>query len=147
MPIASSRAAGTSGLESVITTPELRRRSARPPDHEGENRVLGSLAQAMAQSPEAILRSLAAAALSLCKAGSAGVSLIDEDRRTFRWHAVEGRMAPHLWGTTPREFSPCGTVVDRNELQLFSLPERHFTYFADVKPEIVEALLVPFSVE
>jgi hypothetical protein len=45
-----------SDLESVIATPELHRRAPRPPDHETESRVLGSLAHAMAQSPEAILR-------------------------------------------------------------------------------------------
>jgi GAF domain-containing protein len=37
-------------------------------------------------------------------------------------------------------------VIDRNAVQLMHLPERHFLYFANVKPQIVEALLVPFSV-
>jgi len=134
-------------LESVIATPELHRRSPRSPDYEAETRGLGSLAQAMTQSPEAILRALAAAALSSCRAGSAGVSLIEEDGLTSRWHAVEGELASRLRGAMPRAFSPCGTVVDRGELQLFSFPQRHFAYLAQVKPTIVEALLVPFPVE
>jgi signal transduction histidine kinase/CheY-like chemotaxis protein len=136
-----------SDLESVIATPELHRRAPRPPDHETESRVLGSLAHAMAQSPQAILRALAAAALSSCRAGSAGVSLIEEGALTSRWHAVEGELAPFLRGTMPRAFSPCGTVVDRGELQLFSFPQRHFVYLAKVQPTIVEALLIPFRVE
>ena len=41
--------------------------------------------------------------------------------------------------------SPCGTVVERNSIHLFSHLARHFKYFAEVKPSIVEALLVPFS--
>jgi CheY-like chemotaxis protein len=134
-------------LESVIATAELHRRAPRPPDYETETQVLASLAQAMTQSPEALLRALAAAALSACRAGSAGVSLIEEDGLASRWHAVEGALEPRLWGTMPRAFSPCGTVADRNELQLFSFPQRHFTYLEEVSPAIVEALLVPFPVE
>lgn len=136
-----------SNLESVIATPELHRRAPRPPDYEAETRVFASLTQAVTQSPEAILRALAAAALSACRAGSAGVSLIEEDGLTSRWHAVEGELTPCLSGTMPRAFSPCGAVVDRGELQLFSFPQRHFMYLAKVQPAIVEALLVPFAVD
>src|SRR4051812_29302105 len=71
-----------SDLESVIATPELHRRSPRSPDYEAETRLLASLGEAMAQSPEAILRALVAAALSACRAGSAGISLIEEDGLT-----------------------------------------------------------------
>ncbi len=136
-----------SDLASVIATPELHRRAPRSPDYETETRVVASLAQAMTQPPEAILRALAAAALSACRAGSAGVSLIEEGGLTSRWRAVEGELAPFLRGTMPRAFSPCGTVVDRGDLQLFSFPQRHFVYLAKVQPTIVEALLIPFRVE
>jgi hypothetical protein len=71
----------------------------------------------------------------------------DKDGKSFRWHALKGELAGHLWATTPRAFSPCGTVVDHNSVHLFSYLERHYKYFADVKPTIVEALLVPFSFE
>jgi len=147
MPCPKKAAMPSHALESVVTTAELSRRPARRPDHEAENGVLAALAQDMLQSPERILHNLAQAALSLCTAGSAGISLIEPDGKLFRWHALAGELAPHLGGTTPREFSPCGTVVDRNSIQLFSYPERHFRYFADVRPVIVEALLVPFSFE
>jgi signal transduction histidine kinase/ActR/RegA family two-component response regulator len=138
-------APGVDDLESVITTAELSRRPLRAPDYAAESRMLASLAQNMAHSPELILHNLAQAALTSCRAGSAGISLIEEDGKHFRWHALVGELAPHVWGTTPRSFSPCGTVVDRNSIHLFSLPHRHFQYFAEVKPVIVEALLIPFS--
>lgn len=134
-------------LEAVIATAELGRRAPRPPDHEAENRILVSLAQDMARSPRAILHSLAQAALTACRAGSAGISLIEEDGGIFRWQALVGELAPHLGGTTPRSFSPCGTVVERNSIHLFSRPERHFGYFAEVRPVIVEALLIPFPLQ
>ena len=47
----------------------------------------------------------------------------------------------------PRDFSPCGTVLDRNAAQLMSHPERHFAYFAAVTPWIEEVLLIPFYLE
>jgi signal transduction histidine kinase/CheY-like chemotaxis protein len=136
-----------SELESVIATPELHRRSPRSPDYEAETRIFASLAEAMTQSPGAILRALATAALSVCQGGSAGISLIEDGGVTSRWHAVEGELATRLRGTMPRAFSPCGTVVDRSAVQLFSFPQRHFAYLAKLKPAIVEALLLPFPVE
>lgn len=140
-------APGVDDLDSVITTAELSRRPSRAPDYAAESRILASLARDMTRSPQLILHNLAQAALSSCQADSAGISLMEEDGKHFRWHALVGALAPHLWGTTPRSFSPCGTVVDRNSIHLFSLPQRHFQYLAEVKPVIVEALLIPFSFE
>ena len=134
-------------LESVIATAELGRRVPRAPDYATESRVLASLAQGMAHSPALILQNLAQAALTSCRAGSAGISLIEEDGKHFRWHALAGEFASHRWETTPRAFSPCGTVVDRNSIHLFSHLARHFKYFAELRPAIVEALLIPFSFE
>jgi len=70
----------------------------------------------------------------------------ENGQKIFRWHGVAGEYEPYLWGTTPRNFSPCGTVLDRNAVQLMSNPDRHFSYFAQVQPLIEEALFVPFHV-
>jgi signal transduction histidine kinase/CheY-like chemotaxis protein len=145
MELSSKFPARHDDLESVITTAELSRRASRVPDYATESRIFASLAHDMTHSPESILHKLAQAALTSCRAGSAGISLIEKDGKHFRWHALTGELAPHLWGTTPRSFSPCGTVVDRNSIQLFCGLERHFKYFAEVRPKIVEALLIPFS--
>ena len=135
-------------LESVIATAELSRRASRAPDYEAENRTLVSLAQDMARlQPGAMLHRLAEVALASCRAGSAGISLIEDDHRVFRWHALAGELAPHLGGTAPRASSPCATVLERNSIQLFSLPARHFACLADVKPAIVEAIIGPISLQ
>ena len=107
-----------------------------------------TLAQTLASSPENILQQLVESALELCPAQSAGISLLEEEngRKIFRWHALAGQYAPHQWGTTPREFSPCGTVLDNDRVELMVHLDRHFTYFAQVEPRITEALLVPFHV-
>jgi signal transduction histidine kinase len=137
----------TVGLESVISTAELTRRPTRPPNHAAENRALISLAREMVTSPESILQKLAETALTLCDAGSAGISLLEPDGAHFHWPAISGSWAAHVGGGTPREYGPCGTVLDRNAPQLMSHPERHFTYLAAVTPGIEEALLIPFYID
>jgi signal transduction histidine kinase len=51
-----------------------------------------------------------------------------------------------VWGTTPRDYSPCGTVLDYNATLLFSKAHRYYSQFASVQPLLIEALLVPFHV-
>jgi signal transduction histidine kinase len=135
-------------LESVISTQELNSRPARQPDPEAVTGALVRLGHTMAESPERVLQQLVDTALELCHAQSAGLSLLEEEngRKIFRWHGVAGESAPYRWGTTPREFSPCGTVLDTDQMQLMSQLDRHFTYFSQVRPRISEALLVPFHV-
>ena len=136
-------------LASAISIDELSRRPSRPPDHAAENRALVALAQKMAASPDGILQMLADTALTLCRAHSAGLSLLEDgdQKRNFHWRAVAGRWSPHLGGGTPRDFGPCGTVLDRNEALLFSHPERDFPYFGEVSPLLEEGLLIPFYVD
>jgi hypothetical protein len=67
--------------------------------------------------------------------------------RGVHWRAIAGEFAHHLNGGTPRDFGPCGTVLDRNAAQLCSHPEIDFPYFSEAKPPLDEILLVPFYVE
>jgi signal transduction histidine kinase len=135
-------------LEAVITTAELNKRPSRPADHAAVNEALVALMQEMVNSPQTILQRLVDTALDLCQAHSAGISLLEDEagRKIFRWHALAGRYAQHLWGTTPREFSPCGTVLDRDTPQLMFQPGRHYTYIEQLSPPIAEVLLIPFHV-
>jgi signal transduction histidine kinase len=137
----------TVNLESVIATAELKRRPARAADYVAENRALIALAREMVASPDRILQKLVETALTLCHAGSAGISLLEPDGLHFHWPAVTGAWASHVGGGTPREYGPCGTVLDRNAPQLMRRPERHFTYLTSVTPGIEEALLIPFYIE
>jgi PAS domain S-box-containing protein len=148
------------GLDDVLVTEELERRPSRPPDHAAESRALGALVEGLAQAPRAILQQLVDAALLLCRADSAGISILEtaaepdgdgdgdgeERREVFRWHAAAGRFRAIAGGTIARDASPCGVVLDRNDVLLFAYPERHFAYLAAVDSPLVEALLVPFHV-
>ncbi|HEY4330775.1 MAG TPA: PAS domain S-box protein, partial [Phycisphaerae bacterium] len=134
-------------LESVITTAQLASRPSRPPNYEAENRALLALAHEMVAAPKNLLQKLVETALSLCRAQSAGISLLESSGQSFHWPAIAGTWASHVGGGTPRNFGPCGTVLDRNAPQLMSRVERYFTYFQPIQPLVEEALLIPFYIE
>jgi transcriptional regulator with GAF, ATPase, and Fis domain len=140
---------GAASLESILCTEELRRRPSRPPDYETENRALVSLRSALANSPQTILHTLAETILEVTQADSSGLSLLtkDDGGKRFYWPAIAGMWKPHTGGGTPRDFGPCGDVLDRNCTLLFQHFERRYPYLLPVEPSAEECLLVPFYVE
>jgi PAS domain S-box-containing protein len=143
------RELGTPHLRSMLSTAELVRRPSRPPDYAAENRALIALARVMATSPDAILQKLADTALTLCRAHSAGLSLLEEgdQKNNFHWRAIAGQWAHHINGGTPRNFGPCGTVIDQDVAMVCSHPELDFPYWAPIKPVLEEGLLIPFHIK
>jgi len=137
----------TVSLESILITDELNRRPTRPPDYETENRALLAIAQHMADSPRTTLQKLVQVALEICRADSAGVSLVSKENGDFYWPAVAGAWKPRIGGGTPRNFGPCGVVLERDSMQLFKHPERFYPYLGPISPPVTEALLTPFHVE
>jgi PAS domain S-box-containing protein len=140
-------------LESILCTEELQRRSSRPPDYEKENRALVALMAALADSPSSIFQTLAETILDITQCDSAGLSLLTRDGRTpdgcgkrFYWPAIAGMWNPHVGGGTPRNFGPCGDVLDQNRTLLFRHFERRYPYLVPVSPAAEECLLVPFYV-
>src|ERR1700686_3306914 len=136
-------------LESILCTDELKRRPPRSPDYEKESRALVALTEALSESPRTVLQTLAETILHVCRAGSAGISLLtkDDGGKSFHWPAIAGVWKPHIGGGTPRDFGPCGDVLDRNCPLLFRHFERRYSYFLPVTPPVEECLLVPFYVE
>jgi PAS domain S-box-containing protein len=141
--------AGSRGvtLEDVLITSELSRRRSRAPNYSAENRALVTLAREMATKPKNLPQKLVDLALELCVAGTAGISLLktDAEGEYFSWEALAGVYDPRVGGRTPRNFSPCGTTLDRGAPQLFSCPARYFTYFEGVDSPIAEGLVIPFA--
>ena len=140
--------AGPTELVSARRTTALDRVPSREADYKAENAALVELAQVLASAPENILRTLTEVALRLCQAHSAGISLLEDgdQGRRFHWPAIAGRWSQFTGGGTPRDFGPCGAVLDFNEPLLFSHPERDFPYIGEITPPIEDALLVPFHV-
>jgi len=135
-------------LESILCTEELQRRPSRPPDYEKENRALVALVSALADSPSTILQTLAETILDITQCDSAGLSLLtrDDGGKRFYWPAIAGMWNPHVGGGTPRNFGPCGDVLDQNRTLLFRHFERRYPYLLPVIPAAEECLLVPFYV-
>ncbi|HEX9661331.1 MAG TPA: GAF domain-containing protein, partial [Candidatus Binatia bacterium] len=135
------------GLEDVVINSQFLNRSSRAPNYEAENRALMALAQTLANAPDMILQRLAETALQLCRADTAGISLLEQQdgAEVFRWEALAGVFSDRINATMPRHASPCGTTIDRNATQLMYMAERVFPALKS-EPPIVEALLIPFHV-
>jgi PAS domain S-box-containing protein len=132
--------------EWILFTKELKSRPSRPPDYETENRALAKLVQALADSPETILQVLADTILEDFQAGSAGLSLLTKDGDRFFWPAIAGEWKPHIGGGTPRDFGPCGDVLNWNGPLLFKRWDLRYPYLQTATPLAEEGLLVPFYV-
>src|SRR3954465_12537509 len=144
----------TASLESILCTEELQSRPSRAPDFEKENRALVKLASALADSPSTIFETLALTIKEITQCDSAGLSLLTRDGKKphvdgerFYWPAICGMWNPHVGGGTPRNFGPCGDVLDQNRTLLFRHFERRYPYLIPVSPAAEECLLVPFYVE
>jgi PAS domain S-box-containing protein len=139
---------GAAPLESIVCTEELQRRPGRPPDFEKENRALVALVAALSHSASTIFQTLAETILDVTQCDSSGLSLLTPDGgKRFYWPAIAGMWAPHVGGGTPRNFGPCGDVLDRNCTILFRHFERRYPYLMPVVPAAEECLLVPFYVD
>ena len=153
LPLENSSPADAVPLESILCTEELHRRVSRPPDYKKENRALLKLVGVLAESPGNIFQTLAETILDVTQCDSAGLSLLTKDGNTphvcgerFYWPAIAGMWKPHVGGGTPRNFGPCGDVLDQNRTLLFRHFERRYPYLLPVNPVAEECLLVPFYV-
>jgi PAS domain S-box-containing protein len=138
---------GVVPLDQILCTEQLWSRPRRPPDYETENRALLRLIEALAKSPRDILQTLADTLLEILRADSAGMSLLTENGEGFHWAAIAGAWNPHLGGGTPRDFGPCGDVLDCGRPLLFKHWEWRYPYLAEATPLAEEGLLVPFEVD
>ena len=147
-PVETSIPDCTVSLESILCTEQLRRRPWRPPDYNKENRALVTLLSALVDSQPNILQTLAETILDVTQCDSSGLSLLtkDDGGKRFYWPAIAGMWKPHIGGGTPRDFGPCGDVLDHNCTLLFKHFERRYPYFLPVTPLVEECLLVPFYV-
>ncbi len=139
------------GLSEVLITTALSQRPAAQPDDISNRSALQKLAQCVCdRDARGLINSLVEITLQLCDAGSAGLSVLDEDKdgnMFFRWDALSGSLSGSVGGTTPRDWSPCGTTLDLNSPQLFHRPHRFFTYFSKAKPLIIEGLVLPLRMD
>lgn len=136
-------------VEDVLITGELQYRIPKGSSHAAKTRAKAKLVKELAgknaSSPE-FLQALASAARQICQAGAAGVSMLVQPPQgapSFRWITADGAFAGKTGCSSPRDWSPSGVTLERRSPQLFLYPGRCFHYLDELKPAIVEVLVVP----
>jgi hypothetical protein len=108
------------------------------------------LAHAFVESPDTILQELVNAAVDLCGAESAGISLEQEeatDENFYQWVATAGQYKGFLNATLPRAPSACGVCLERGRPQLFRVSQRFFDLMGIEAPVVTDGILLPWQVE
>ncbi|WP_341529075.1 ATP-binding protein [Nostoc sp. UHCC 0302] len=136
-------------LDDILITEELSRRVPRTTDLKEENNALHALVQQLVEQPEILLKKLVTITTQLCRAETAGVSLLEvtqSGEEICRWVALAGMLEAYEQTPTLYTFSCCGICLELQAPLLYSYPERYFTYLQQFKPTIVEILVVPLLI-
>jgi two-component sensor histidine kinase len=136
-------------VPNVFITEELDRRTPVKIDVLREKRALQEIAALMADAPAQVLPKFVSLAMEMAEGVSAGLSLLEENPApgVFRWHHLKGTLAQFTGATTPRNFSPCGIVLDMDAPVLTAYSERGYDWIAACNVTLPEVLLVPLRIE
>ena len=111
---------------------------------------LRGLTHSFVQSPDTILQELVNAAVDLCGADSAGISLETEeksDANYYHWVATAGQYNGFLNAVLPRYPSACGICLERGKPQLFRVRQRFFDIMGIEAPLVTDGILLPWQVD
>ena len=129
----------------VYISHALHARPRRAANSAGSNRAIQELATAMATAPARMLPRFVELAMALTDAVAAGLSLYEPEPAPglFRWRHLHGILSRFENATTPRDDSPCGVTLDRNEVTLSRHPELIYDWISAENIVVPEVLLVP----
>ena len=108
------------------------------------------LASAFVDRPDTVLQELVNAAVSLCGADSAGISVVREQATAenfYHWIATAGEYSGFLDAVLPEAPSACGVCLDRNRPQLMRVSQRFFDITGVVAATVTDGLLLPWQVD
>jgi hypothetical protein len=108
------------------------------------------IAHAFVESPETVLHELVKAAVELCGADSAGISLEKPDRTDtefYHWVATAGQYSQFLDAILPRNPSACGVCLERGRPQLFRVGQRFFDLMGIEAPLVTDGILLPWQID
>jgi transcriptional regulator with GAF, ATPase, and Fis domain len=111
---------------------------------------LQRLCRAMVETPETILQELVNAAVDLCGADSAGISVEKDDRTDtefYHWIATSGDYSGFLNAILPREPSACGLCLERGHAQHFTVSQQFFDILGVEAPLVTDGILLPWKSE
>ena len=111
---------------------------------------LQQLGRAFVEHPNTILQELVNAAVELCGADSAGIS-VERDNATdsnfYHWVATAGEYSGFLNAILPRYPSACGICLERGRPQLFRVSQRFFDILGVTAPPVTDGVLLPWEVD
>lgn len=108
------------------------------------------LARAMALNPDTILKELVTAAVELCGADSAGISLVKDDPTDdeyYEWVGTAGDYTAFLGAVLPRYPSACGITMERGTPQLFRVHQEFFDVLGVEAKLVTDGLLLPWQAD
>lgn len=125
-------------------------RSARVHHVSKQMEGMQRIAQAFVEKPETILQELVNAAVTLCDADSAGISIEKEDGTEsdfYHWVATAGEYSAFLNAVLPRYPSACGICLERGRPQLFRVGQPFFDLMGIKAPLVTDGILLPWQVD
>jgi RNA polymerase sigma factor (sigma-70 family) len=139
------------GLEvlDLDTAPEFIARNLHSRDVRAQMEGLRRLTHSFVQNPDTILQELVNAAVDLCGADSAGISLETEeksDANFYHWVATAGQYNGFMNAVLPRYPSACGICLERGKPQLFRVRQRFFDIMGIEAPPVTDGILLPWEV-
>lgn len=111
---------------------------------------LQRLSRALLENPDTILQELVTAAVDLCGADSAGISIEIEDgndQEFYHWIATAGHYSGFLNAILPREPSACGLCLQRGHAQHFTVSQKFFDILGVEAPLVTDGILLPWKTD
>jgi hypothetical protein len=111
---------------------------------------LQRLSRALLENPDTILQELVSAAVDLCGADSAGISIEKEDgsnKEFYHWIATAGAYSGFLNAILPRYPSACGVCLERGHAQHFTVSKKFFDILGVEAPLVTDGILLPWNTE
>ncbi|MBB5060522.1 hypothetical protein HDF16_005258 [Granulicella aggregans] len=111
---------------------------------------LQRLSKALLERPETILQELVNAAVDLCGAESAGISIEREngsDEEFYHWIATAGVYSGFMDAILPRYPSAYGVCLERGHPQHFTVKKKFFDILGVEAPPVLDGILLPWKTE
>jgi len=125
-------------------------RAIRPYDAAAQMAALQAIAHAFVEAPDTVLQELVNAAVNLCGADSAGISIVKDDATDesyYHWVATAGQYSAFLDAVLPRYPSACGVTLQRGRPQLFRVNQKFFDIMGITAPLVTDGILLPWQVD
>lgn len=132
-------------LSEVIITSQIIERKSRGYTH-AFDAAYQALVDKVENDEEPALQAICDTARDFCNAESAGMSLFGyiNEEPVFNWEVASGRAASMAGKVySPRDNTPCGTVLEMYSYQVFCHPERHYRWAKENGFVIPEMITMP----